>query len=81
MYATNFSADNCAKCGEGIANDRPGCTALNQTFHLACFTCSECGKELAGGSFYALEGKPYCESDYMVRWCASALDHYGIIFL
>jgi len=57
--------DNCAKCGEGIANDRPGCTALNQAFHLACFNCSECGKELAGGSFYALEGKPYCEIDYM----------------
>jgi len=57
--------DICVKCGETIAGGRSGCTALNQTYHVECFKCSVCGAKLAGGSFYAVEGKPYCESDYI----------------
>lgn len=60
--------DNCCKCGEGISNERPGCTALDQMFHVACFTCKECDKQLAGGSFYNVDGKPLCEQDYVVRF-------------
>uniref|UniRef100_F1L825 Lipoma-preferred partner n=1 Tax=Ascaris suum TaxID=6253 RepID=F1L825_ASCSU len=56
--------DNCCKCGEGISNERPGCTALDQMFHVACFTCNECGKQLAGASFYNVDGRPLCEQDY-----------------
>jgi len=43
---------------------RPGCTALNQTYHLDCFTCSVCKKRLVGGSFYTVDEKPMCEDDY-----------------
>lgn len=56
--------NNCCKCGEGISNERPGCTALDQMFHIDCFTCKECGKQLAGASFYNVDGKPMCETDY-----------------
>jgi hypothetical protein len=55
---------NCVKCSEGISGARPGCTALDKTYHLKCFTCTVCNNELAGGPFYSVEGKPYCENDY-----------------
>jgi hypothetical protein len=58
------TADNCAKCGEGLSLMRPGCTALNQTYHLDCFTCNVCKKRLVGGSFYTVDEKPLCEDDY-----------------
>jgi hypothetical protein len=58
------AADNCAKCGEGLSLMRPGCTALNQTYHLDCFTCHVCKKRLVGGSFYTVDEKPLCEDDY-----------------
>jgi hypothetical protein len=55
----------CAKCNEAISGERPGCTALNSTYHTSCFICSVCGDPLAGGSFYAVDGKPFCEKDYI----------------
>jgi len=63
--ATGYRADNCAECQEGISTERPGCTALDKTFHLDCFRCIGCRQKLAGGSFYAVDGKPYCEQDYI----------------
>uniref|UniRef100_A0A915A384 LIM zinc-binding domain-containing protein n=2 Tax=Parascaris univalens TaxID=6257 RepID=A0A915A384_PARUN len=56
--------DNCNKCGENITNERPGCAALGQTFHVACFTCKQCGRQLVGNSFYKANGKVLCEQDY-----------------
>lgn len=35
-------------------------------FHLKCFTCKECNKQLAGGSFYNVDGQAFCEDDYLV---------------
>jgi len=63
--ATGYRAANCAECQEGISTERPGCTALDKTFHLDCFRCIGCRQKLAGGSFYAVDGKPYCEQDYI----------------
>jgi len=56
--------DNCAKCSEGISLQRPGCTALNKTYHLDCFTCGGCRKRLVGGSFYTVDEQPLCEICY-----------------
>ncbi|GMT16825.1 hypothetical protein PFISCL1PPCAC_8122 [Pristionchus fissidentatus] len=55
----------CVNCKQEITNDKPGCTALNQVFHVSCFTCSKCGDQLAGSSFYNVDGKPICERDYV----------------
>ncbi|EJD73815.1 CBR-ZYX-1 protein, partial [Loa loa] len=57
--------DKCCKCGGSISNDRPGCTAIGEMFHITCFTCKECNKQLAGGSFYNVDGQPLCEDDYV----------------
>ncbi|KAF8362562.1 zyx-1 [Pristionchus pacificus] len=55
----------CVNCNQEITNDKPGCTALNQIFHVSCFVCSKCGDQLAGSSFYNVDGKPICEKDYV----------------
>ncbi|MFH4978808.1 hypothetical protein AB6A40_005517 [Gnathostoma spinigerum] len=60
----SMSTNNCSKCGEEITNARPGCAALDQIFHISCFQCEKCGKQLAGSSFYNVDGKPLCEADY-----------------
>lgn len=56
----------CVKCGEKIIGENSGCTAMDQLYHTKCFTCHHCAINLQGKPFYALEGNPYCEEDYLV---------------
>ncbi|KRZ04889.1 Lipoma-preferred partner [Trichinella zimbabwensis] len=58
------TSEECSKCGESISSGK-ACTALDQTYHVDCFTCIKCGEGLAGKSFYAVDQKPYCEKDYL----------------
>ncbi|KAK0393097.1 hypothetical protein QR680_000054 [Steinernema hermaphroditum] len=59
------AGDNiCSRCEGNIDGKNPGCTALDRTFHVSCFTCEQCGGSLAGGSFYNVNGKAICEKDY-----------------
>ncbi|CAG9853997.1 unnamed protein product [Phyllotreta striolata] len=55
----------CIKCGEKIIGENSGCTAMDQLYHIKCFTCHHCAINLQGKPFYALDGKPYCEEDYL----------------
>lgn len=55
----------CYKCKERVVGENSGCTAMDQIYHIACFTCSQCALNLQGKPFYTLEGKPYCEYDYL----------------
>lgn len=55
----------CVKCNERIVGENSGCTAMDQIYHIACFTCYQCQINLQGKPFYALDGKPYCEEDYL----------------
>ncbi|XP_039437546.1 thyroid receptor-interacting protein 6-like [Culex pipiens pallens] len=55
----------CVQCGERVVGENTGCTAMDQIFHIACFTCQQCQINLQGKPFYALDGKPYCEEDYL----------------
>ncbi|CAL8137266.1 unnamed protein product [Orchesella dallaii] len=58
----------CSKCGEKVVGEGTGCTAMDQVFHIACFTCRVCDCLLQGKSFfYHVDGKPYCERCYMGR--------------
>lgn len=56
----------CVKCNEKIVGENSGCTAMDQLYHTKCFTCYHCAINLQGKPFYALDGKPYCEEDYLV---------------
>ncbi|RWS11928.1 lipoma-preferred partner-like protein [Dinothrombium tinctorium] len=55
----------CYKCGQTVLGEGSGCTAMGQVYHIKCFTCHVCHKELRGISFYSMDGKPYCEEDYL----------------
>lgn len=55
----------CVKCGEKIIGETSGCTAMDQLYHIECFTCHHCAINLQGKPFYSLEGHPYCSEDYL----------------
>ncbi|XP_017126202.1 paxillin homolog 1 isoform X1 [Drosophila elegans] len=55
----------CVKCNSRVLGESSGCTAMDQIYHISCFTCTDCQINLQGKPFYALDGKPYCESDYL----------------
>ncbi|NXI88249.1 LPP protein, partial [Rhipidura dahli] len=55
----------CARCGENVVGEGTGCTAMDQVFHVECFTCIKCSSKLRGQPFYAVEKKAYCEPCYI----------------
>ncbi|NXM11402.1 LPP protein, partial [Ploceus nigricollis] len=55
----------CARCGENVVGEGTGCTAMDQVFHVECFTCIMCNNKLRGQPFYAVEKKAYCEPCYI----------------
>ncbi|KAK9874416.1 hypothetical protein WA026_002763 [Henosepilachna vigintioctopunctata] len=55
----------CVKCADKIIGANNGCTAMDQLYHTKCFTCHHCAINLQGKPFYALDGKPHCEEDYL----------------
>ncbi|KAK7867242.1 hypothetical protein R5R35_000234 [Gryllus longicercus] len=55
----------CVACGQKVIGEGSGCTAMHRVYHIKCFTCQHCAIQLQGKPFYALEGKPYCEEDYL----------------
>nr|XP_006112195.1 thyroid receptor-interacting protein 6-like isoform X1 [Pelodiscus sinensis] len=56
----------CARCGENVVGDGTGCVAMDQVFHVHCFTCATCHARLRGQPFYAIERRAYCEACYVV---------------
>lgn len=59
----------CVKCGQKVIGENSGCTAMEQVYHISCFTCHQCAINLQGKPFYCLDGKPFCEEDYLVSFC------------
>lgn len=67
MHQSNPEQDSygtCVKCN-GVVSETSGCTAMEKVYHIACFTCHQCQINLQGKPFYALEGEPFCEEDYL----------------
>ncbi|XP_004694390.1 PREDICTED: zyxin [Condylura cristata] len=54
----------CGSCQQPLARAQPAVRALGQLFHIGCFTCHQCQRQLQGQQFYSLEGAPYCEGCY-----------------
>lgn len=55
-----------------MVGDGSGCVAMEQVFHVECFTCVACRGRLRGRPFYALDKKSYCEACYIVRATGAA---------
>jgi len=56
---------SCVHCGLKIIGEGTGCSAMGRLYHIQCFKCAECGRQLQGLPFFAVEGSPLCEADYM----------------
>lgn len=70
VQSMNMSTDldnfgTCVQCGKKVIGENSGCTAMKQIYHIACFTCCQCQINLQGKPFYALDGKPCCEEDFL----------------
>ncbi|CUT98901.1 four and A half lim domains [Echinococcus multilocularis] len=55
-------AQRCTKCSEVIR--RGGVTYKGNPWHKECFTCTSCGKQLAGLKFTSKDEQPYCADCY-----------------
>lgn len=73
--SVSTSSGRCARCGDNVVGDGSGCIAMEQVFHVECFTCITCHAHLRGQPFYALDKKSYCESCYIVSIWTSARSH------
>ncbi|XP_028341763.1 actin-binding LIM protein 2-like, partial [Physeter macrocephalus] len=53
---------SCKGCGVEIKNGQ-SLVALDKHWHLGCFKCKTCGKQL-NAEYISKDGLPYCEADY-----------------
>ncbi|XP_045038808.2 actin-binding LIM protein 2 isoform X3 [Desmodus rotundus] len=57
---------SCGGCGMEIKNGQ-SLVALDKHWHLGCFKCKTCGKEL-NAEYISKDGLPYCEADYHAKF-------------
>ncbi|NXI24682.1 LPXN protein, partial [Sterrhoptilus dennistouni] len=58
-------APKCQGCERPVLDNY--LSALEAVWHTECFVCTECLSGFAGGSFFELEGRPYCELHFHQR--------------
>ncbi|XP_076364659.1 paxillin-like [Tachypleus tridentatus] len=63
-FAEIFSL-KCGGCNKPI--NEKYISALKGQWHAQCFVCRDCGQTFEGGSFFDLDGKPYCEKHYHAK--------------
>uniref|UniRef100_A0A4X1ST03 Actin binding LIM protein family member 2 n=1 Tax=Sus scrofa TaxID=9823 RepID=A0A4X1ST03_PIG len=56
----------CGGCGAEIKNGQ-SLVALDKHWHLGCFKCKTCGKQL-NAEYISKDGLPYCEADYHAKF-------------
>lgn len=77
----NFGA-KCSKCCRGIAASDWVRRARELVFHLACFACDQCGRQLSTGEQFAMiDEKVYCKSHYYDGVDGGTTSSDGIFYL
>ncbi|KAM4744995.1 Wilms tumor protein 1-interacting protein homolog isoform 2-T2 [Anableps anableps] len=67
----------CVKCGKGVYGASQACQAMGNLYHTNCFTCCSCGRRLRGKAFYNVNGKVYCEEDFLILQALGKSYHPG----
>ncbi|XP_058721063.1 zyxin isoform X1 [Poecile atricapillus] len=58
------TSELCGFCRKPLSRTQPAVRALDRLFHVECFTCFKCEKQLQGQQFYNVDEKPFCEDCY-----------------
>ncbi|NXV74558.1 LPXN protein, partial [Atlantisia rogersi] len=58
-------APKCQGCERPVTDNY--LSALQGVWHAECFVCTECLSSFDGGSFFELDGQPYCELHFHQR--------------
>lgn len=65
LHRRNFGA-KCSKCCRGISSSDWVRRARELVFHLACFACDSCGRQLSTGEQFALlDDRVLCKAHYL----------------
>lgn len=63
-HAEASTSELCGLCRKPLSRTQPAVRALDHLFHVECFTCFKCEKQLQGQQFYNVDEKPFCEDCY-----------------
>lgn len=64
-HTRTFSNNSCLGCNKRINSEEFVMRAMNNVFHLKCFTCVVCGSQLQKGEQYVVkQSQLFCRNDY-----------------
>ena len=66
MECYSNKAPQCSSCEKPILDKTY--SAMNKTYHLACFVCSACGNGFENNAFVAHENNPYHQNCFKSKF-------------